>query len=74
MTNHAAPLEDPHARLELTLIDEFLGRSGHTRESMARMEATDRTALLTAASEYASLRLADIESKAHYVDELHRPV
>jgi len=30
--------------------------------------------LLEAASDYASLRLAEIIARAHYVDEIHRPV
>jgi hypothetical protein len=55
------------------LIDEFLEARGLSRHSANELPAPEATTLLRAASEYASLRLADIESKAHYVDEIHRP-
>lgn len=68
-----SPVEDPHAALERMLIDEFLGARGLTRHSASELPAAEATTLLRAASEYASLRLAEIESRAHYADEIHRP-
>jgi hypothetical protein len=71
MSNNISPIDDPHAALEHMLIDEFLALRGHSRHSVGSL-ARDAASLLAAASMYASLRLADIESKAHYVDEIHR--
>jgi hypothetical protein len=65
-------VEDPLAALERRLIDEFLALRGFTRGSIARLPASEAALLLGAACEYASLRLAEIESRAHYVDEMHR--
>jgi hypothetical protein len=61
-----------HAALENLLIDEFLALRGHSRHSVGDLAAPDAASLPAAASMYASLRLADIESKAHYSDEIHR--
>ena len=71
--DNPSPIDDPHAALELRFIDEFLGSVGHTRRSAMQLGTAEVSTLLKAASEYASLRLADIESKAHYADEIHRP-
>ena len=72
MQKETAPGDDPHAKLERILIDEFLESRGHTRESVNQLSAAEATKLLSTASEHASLRLAEIESRAHYVDEIHR--
>ena len=73
MSNNTLPIDDPHAALENMLIDEFLALRGRSRHSVSDLTALDAASLLAAASLYASLRLADIESKAHYADEIHRP-
>jgi len=65
-------VEDPLAALERILIDEFLALRGFSRRSIARFPPPERALLLGAACEYASLRLAEIESRAHYVDEMHK--
>ena len=61
-----SPVEDPHAALERMLIDEFFGARGLTRHSAVSSPPPSQR-LLSAASEYASLRLAEIENRAHYV-------
>ena len=71
MGNTKPPLEDPHAALERVIMDEFLTARGHTRHSVAELPASERVMLLTAAAEHASLRLAEIEARAHYVDKIH---
>jgi hypothetical protein len=67
-----SPIGDPHAALERRFIDEFLGSVGLTRRSVGELETREVSTLLRAASEYASLRLAEIESRARYTDEIHR--
>jgi hypothetical protein len=68
-----SPAEDSRAALEQLLIDEFLGARGHTLGSVSELPAHEAERLLRAASEHASLRLAEIESRAHYVNVIHRP-
>jgi hypothetical protein len=65
------PLEEPLARLELALIEEFLRAQGHDPEALrARTDAAAHRALRDAAT-YAAARLAEVESRAHYVHEIH---
>jgi hypothetical protein len=72
MANINAPITDPHAALEQVLIDEYLESRGQTRQSVRKLDEVDALPLLRAASDYASLRLAVIESRAHYVDQIHK--
>ena len=64
-------LEAPSANLERGLLDEFLSARGHTWTSVRGLDPDQAEALLRGASEYASLRLAEIESRAEYVGALH---
>ena len=63
--------ETPSATLERVLLNEFLSARGHTRESVLALDRDEAGALLRGASEDASLRLAEIESRAGYVGALH---
>jgi hypothetical protein len=64
--------EDPRAQLERAFIEEYL-RSRHlTLDALKRLPASEADALLHDASLFASGRLAEVESRAHLVDELHR--
>lgn len=62
---------DQTARLEQALIAEFLERRGLTTAMLDAMPENDAHAILRQASAYASARLAEVESRAHYVHELH---
>jgi len=68
----ATPLEEPQAKLERALIREFLEARGY--EPAALRTRTDAVArkLLEQASVYASTKLAEVESRAHYVHDIHR--
>jgi hypothetical protein len=61
---------DPHGPLECALIDEFLADRGHTLQSVGRLPLSERRELLRRAASYATLRLAEIEARAHFVDGL----
>jgi hypothetical protein len=65
------PLHEPLADLELRLIEEYLRSAGHDPDELrARHDEVSRR-LLSAASTYAAARLAEIESRSHYVREIH---
>ena len=70
MTSHDTQLSDRNGPLEHNLIDQYLAARGHTRQSLATLAGSEAISLLRAASEYASLRLAEMEARAHYVDEI----
>jgi hypothetical protein len=65
------PQPPPLGNLERTLIDEFLRLRGLDREAVDKLSETERHHLLAEASSYASSRLTEIESRSHYVQELH---
>ena len=65
------PRSDQTARLEQAFITEFLERRGFTTATLDQLPEADRHRLLTEASSYASARLAEVESRAHYIHELH---
>jgi hypothetical protein len=64
-------LQPPMGALERTLIDEFLSSRGLDQETLGRLPEVPRHALLAEASTYASARLTEIESRSHFVHELH---
>ena len=61
---------DTHGPLECALIDEFLAGRGHTLQSVDKLPPPERRELLRRAASYATLRLAEIEARAHFVDDL----
>jgi hypothetical protein len=66
----AAARQETQAAFERALMDEYLREQGHTRHSMATLPPDRRAALLRGATAFATLRLAEIESRAHFVDEI----
>lgn len=61
-----------NSELERAFIAEFLQQRGHTVETLQTLPEAEAHALLQEASVYASCRLTEVESRAHYVDEMHR--
>jgi hypothetical protein len=68
-----APATYPDGFLEQRFIDAYLESCGHTRRSVRALPADQALRLLRAASDYASLRLAEIDARAHYIEEIHPP-
>jgi hypothetical protein len=64
------PEPAPNAALERQLIAEFLAAHGHTLRSVTRLPAAEREQLLRDAAACATLRLAEIEARAHLIDEM----
>jgi hypothetical protein len=62
---------DPFARLELSLIDDYLRARGYDPADLRARTDREAHALLVEASTYAAARLTEVESRAHYVHELH---
>jgi hypothetical protein len=73
MSNREVPLHDLHASLEELLIDQYLESVGRTRASLRELPPVEAAVVLGEATRHATLRLAEIESRAHYTEEIHRP-
>jgi hypothetical protein len=69
--NNAQPMEDIHAFLEKTLIEAYLKGKGYVLEDLKNLPEEEAKLLMTEASTYASCKLAELEDRAHFVQELH---
>jgi hypothetical protein len=65
------PLEEPLAALERRLIDEYIRGAGEDPEALRQRTDPAAHKLLAQASQHAALKLTEVESRAHYVRELH---
>ena len=66
-----APLEDPQAGLERAFVDEFLKARGCSLSTVGQKPIAERQALLTQATQYALGRLAEIDARAAYLQQIH---
>jgi hypothetical protein len=64
-------VEAPLGQLERALIDEFLRTRGYDPHKLTELPEQEREALLKQASLYASSRLTEVESRSHFVHEMH---
>lgn len=68
---HEVPQDDPHALLERGLIDEYLRKSCQGGALVLRRSNDPMAVKLFAdAVRYATLRLAEISSRSHYMNGL----
>ena len=68
---NAEPMEDPNATLEKALIEEYLKTKGYSHEDLKKLPAELVEKLMKEASQYASLKMEEVEARAHLVKELH---
>ena len=66
----SAGQHDPHAELEGALFEEFLRSRGFTWESLAMLPRRQQIELLRGAATHATLKLSEMEARAHYVREI----
>lgn len=71
MQTGPASVGDPFAKLELGLINEYLRSRGHDPDALRARTDDEARRLLTEASTYAGTQLTEVESRAHYVHEMH---
>lgn len=63
--------EDVHALLEKMLIEAYLKGKGHTLDELKNLPDAEAKRLMAEASVYASGKLAELEERAQFVQELH---
>ena len=64
-------LQAPLGQLERALIDEFVRARGYDLLKLTDLPEEERVTLLKDASVYASGRLAEVESRSHFLHEIH---
>ena len=65
------PLQDPLAPLERHLIRTFVAATGEDLAMLLARDDDAAHALLANASRYATMQLAEVEARWHYLRELH---
>jgi len=66
-----APTEDHNAFIEKTLIEEYLQQKGYSHEMLKTLPVELVEKLMSEASQYASLKMEEVEARANLVNELH---
>jgi len=65
------PVEDRNALLENALIKEYLQTKGYLLEDIKKLPKDVADKLMKEASQYASLKLEEVQARAHFIKELH---
>ena len=64
-------MEEPEAALERMYLEEYLHGKGHTLQSLQTLPEEEARRLMVEASSYASTKLAEVETRAHLMEEIH---
>ena len=64
------PLEEPLAQLERELMTAYIAGAGENSETLVSRTDEQARRLLADASMYATARLAEVESRLHYLRSL----
>ena len=65
--------EGPQSALERKYIQEYLQSQGVNLENLGKMPKVEQQHLMREASKYASLKLAEVESRAKFRHDIHAP-
>jgi hypothetical protein len=65
--------EGPQSALEKQLIEEYLDSRGHHLADLRTLPKEEAKRLMEEACRYASLKLAEVESRAHFRSEIRAP-
>ena len=71
LTENIEPIQDRSALLEKSLIEEYLKQKGYSYEDLKKLPAELVEKLMKEASQYASLKMEEVQARAHFVKELH---
>ena len=71
LTENIEPIQDRSALLENSLIEEYLKPKGYSHEDLKKLPAELVEKLMKEASQYASLKMEEVQARAHFVKELH---
>ncbi|MBI3942449.1 MAG: hypothetical protein HY326_05500 [Chloroflexi bacterium] len=63
--------EEQNAELGRMFIEEYLAHRGLTWDTVCRLPEEEAKSIMTEASTYASIKLAEVEDRARFVHKLH---
>lgn len=63
--------EIPDSKLERIFINAYITEKGYKLENLHELPADELKQLMTDASRYASAKLAEMETRAHLIKEIH---
>jgi len=66
-TENVEPAEDRNAFLERNLIEQYLHEKGYSLEGLKKMPAELVETLMKEASQYASLKMEEVNARARFV-------
>ena len=64
-------IEGPEAALERALIDDYLKHKGYAFKELCKLPEEEAKQLMIDACRYASLKLAEVESRDTFQKEIH---
>ena len=70
-SEQAELMEDPNALLENALIKEYLKEKGYSHEDLKKLSADLVEKLMKEATQYASLKMEEVQARAHFINDLH---
>lgn len=64
-------MQDPQEKLARMYVEEFLRGKGYTFDSIRAMPEEIAKKVMAEASTYAACKLAEVERRAHIMEEIH---
>jgi hypothetical protein len=64
-------MDEPKNAMEKALIEEYLVEQGYSHEKLKDLPEELVKKLMQEATRYASLKLEEIQARAHFVQEIH---
>jgi hypothetical protein len=65
--------EGPQSSLERHLVEDYLQSKGYTKEDLKKLPKDQARALMKEACTHASLKLAELEAKSQFRDDIRAP-
>ena len=65
--------EGPQSALEKKLVEDYLQSKGYSREDLQKLPEELVNQLMKEACMYASLKLAEVQAKSQFREEIHLP-
>ena len=65
--------DGPESTMEKTLLEEYLRSRGYSFKDLCELPEEEAKALMIEACKYASLKLAQVESTAHFREKIRGP-
>jgi hypothetical protein len=65
--------EGPQSALEKKFVEEYLQSKGYSREALHKLPQEQAKQLMKEACMYASLKLAEVQARSQFRDEIRQP-